>query len=85
MSDLTLYDRRSMSDSSAASRKRKWRENNPHRQSVQSRRDAARVAAGRQMRRLNPALYERVYREECEKRGVPPYGSSIVEGKEENP
>jgi len=65
-----------MSDATAASRKRKWREQNPDRQSVQSRRDAARVAAGRQMRRLNPALYERIYREECGKRAVTPYGSS---------
>lgn len=64
------------SSSKAATRKRKWRENNPDRQSVQSKRDAARVAAGRQMRRLNPALYERLFRDECDKRGVAPYGSS---------
>ena len=65
-----------MSDNrlSAAERQARWRAANPDRAKVAGKRRDARASASRKMRRLNPALFERMYREECEARGVKPYG-----------
>jgi hypothetical protein len=50
---------------------RRWRKNNPERAALNAQQMAARTAAHRKLSRLYPDDFERLFRAECRRRGIP--------------